>query len=94
MLNPLGLWFFVHTLNLTNSRGFFNLYRIYFFYLQYLMYLWMGTSYQMLTTTQQEKVQQIERRALNHFIDDLLSVCAEQDRDTSVFNMLKEHVSC
>ncbi|MFT5717527.1 MAG: hypothetical protein ACI9T7_001719 [Oleiphilaceae bacterium] len=53
-----------------------------------------ATSYQMLTTTQQEKVQQIERRALNHFIDDLLSVCAEQDRDTSVFNMLKEHVSC
>jgi hypothetical protein len=48
-----------------------------------------ATSYQMLTFAQQEKVQQIERRALNHFIDDLLSICAEEDRASSAFNMLK-----
>jgi len=53
-----------------------------------------ATSYQMLTSAQQEKVQQIERRALNHFIDDLLSICAEEDRETSAFNMLKDPVSC
>ena len=53
-----------------------------------------ATSYQMLTSAQQEKVQQIERRALNHFIDDLLSICAEEGSEISVFNMLKEQVSC
>ena len=47
-----------------------------------------ATSYQMLTPAQQAKVQQIERRALDHFIDDLLSVCAEEDIDISEFNML------
>lgn len=48
-----------------------------------------ATSYQMLTPAQQTKVQQIERRALNHFIDDLLSVCAEEDSDSTAFNRLK-----
>jgi len=53
-----------------------------------------ATSYQMLTSVQQEKVQQIELRALDHFIDDLLNICAEEDRESSAFNMLKEQVSC
>jgi len=48
-----------------------------------------ATSYQMLTPAQQENVQQIEQRALNHFIDDLLSICAEQDKTSSVFIALK-----
>lgn len=49
-----------------------------------------ATSYQMLTPTQQEKVQKIERRALNYFIDDLLSICAEEDRESAAFSLLKE----
>ena len=36
----------------------------------------------------QEKVQQIEQRALNHFIEDLLSVCAEQDKHSAGFTSL------
>ncbi|MCJ8295730.1 MAG: leucine-rich repeat-containing serine/threonine-protein kinase [Colwellia sp.] len=48
-----------------------------------------ATSYQMLTPAQQEKVQTIEHRALNHFIDDLLSICAEQDRTSEEFKLLK-----
>jgi tRNA A-37 threonylcarbamoyl transferase component Bud32 len=47
-----------------------------------------ATSYQMLTTDQQEKVQQIEQRALNHFIEDLLSICAEQDKHSAGFTSL------
>jgi len=52
-----------------------------------------ATSYQMLTFAQQEKVQKIEYQALKHFIDDLLSICTEEDRTTNEFNRLKEHVS-
>lgn len=52
-----------------------------------------ATSYQMLTPAQQENVQQIEHRALNHFIDDLLSICAEQDRTSTVFIALKGLIS-
>ncbi|KGJ97537.1 leucine-rich repeat-containing protein kinase family protein [Colwellia psychrerythraea] len=49
-----------------------------------------ATSYQMLTPAQQEKVQTIEQRALNHFIDDLLSVCDQQDRSSEGFKLLKK----
>jgi len=52
-----------------------------------------ATSYQMLTSTQQEKVQNIEHRALNHFIDDLLSICAEEDKTSSTLNALKELIA-
>ena len=52
-----------------------------------------ATSYQMLTPTQQEKVKNIENKALNHFIDDLLSICAEQDKTTKAFDTLKAHIS-
>ena len=52
-----------------------------------------ATSYQMLTPAQQEKVQQIEHRALNHFIEDLLSVCDEQDRTSEEFTTLKDLIS-
>lgn len=52
-----------------------------------------ATSYQMLTPAQQEKIRKIEHRALNYFIDDLLSVCVEQDRTSADFKLLKERVS-
>jgi hypothetical protein len=52
-----------------------------------------ATSYQMLTPAQQAKVNQIEHRALNHFIDDLLSICAEEDKSSSDFNTLKDLIS-
>ncbi len=51
-----------------------------------------ATSYQMLTSVQQEKVRQIEHRALNHFIEDLLSICIEEDRTSAAFNVLKEQL--
>ncbi len=34
-----------------------------------------ASMYHMLSTTQQQKIRTIEKRALNHFIDDLMSVC-------------------
>jgi len=34
-----------------------------------------ASMYHMLSTTQQQKIRTIEERALNHFIDDLMSVC-------------------
>ncbi len=52
-----------------------------------------ATSYQMLTPAQQEKVQNIEHRALNHFIDDLLSVCTEEDKKSATFNTLKQLIA-
>jgi serine/threonine protein kinase len=47
-----------------------------------------ATMYQMLTPTQQKKIQRIESRALNHFIDDLLSVCREEDKNSDMFSQL------
>lgn len=52
-----------------------------------------ATSYQMLTPTQQEKVKKIEGRALKYFIDDLLSICAKEDRASNDFNLLKEYAN-
>ncbi|OCH07507.1 leucine-rich repeat-containing protein kinase family protein [Aliivibrio fischeri] len=34
-----------------------------------------ASMYHMLSTTQQQKIRTIEERALNHFIDDLMSIC-------------------
>jgi len=47
-----------------------------------------ATSYQMLSPSQQEKIQNIEGRALKHFINDLLSLCVEEDRTSEVFSLL------
>ena len=52
-----------------------------------------ATSYQMLTPAQQGKVKNIEHKALKHFIDDLLSICSEEDKNTNEFNLLRECVS-
>jgi len=40
-----------------------------------------ATMYHMLTSEQQQKVKQIEHRALLHFIDDLLKICNDANRD-------------
>ncbi len=52
-----------------------------------------ATSYQMLTSAQQEKIQKIEQRALMHFIDDLLSVCHKEDRHSKDFKKLMSKVT-
>jgi hypothetical protein len=52
-----------------------------------------ATMYHMLNKEQQAQVQKIEQRALNHFIEDLLSICAEQDRDSSEYALLAESIT-
>jgi hypothetical protein len=52
-----------------------------------------ATMYHMLTDTQQAQVKQIENRALLHFIDDLLSVCAENEKESEAFKRLLQRVS-
>jgi hypothetical protein len=47
-----------------------------------------ATMYHMLNEKQQAKIQQIERRALNYFVDDLLSICAEVDKDSRQYVLL------
>ena len=47
-----------------------------------------ATMYHMLNHKQQAKIQQIEQRALNYFIEDLLSVCAEEDKYGSQYALL------
>ncbi|MGF1688862.1 leucine-rich repeat-containing serine/threonine-protein kinase [Photobacterium japonica] len=49
-----------------------------------------ATMYHMLTDTQQAQVKQIEYRAFQHFIDDLLSVCAAEDQHSDMFLQLKQ----
>ncbi|TYK66615.1 leucine-rich repeat-containing protein kinase family protein [Colwellia echini] len=51
-----------------------------------------ATSYQMLTTTQQQHIKKIEHRALNHFIDDLLNICAEEDKNHTLFQQLEQRL--
>jgi hypothetical protein len=52
-----------------------------------------ATMYHMLNQQQQAQIQQIEHRALNYFIQDLLSVCDERDKDTNEFRRLSESVN-
>lgn len=47
-----------------------------------------ATMYHMLNTQQQAQIQQIENRALNYFVQDLLSVCVESDRETDEYKQL------
>ena len=49
-----------------------------------------ATMYHMLNVKQQTQIQQIERRALNYFIEDLLSICAEDDKTSSEYELLAE----
>ena len=52
-----------------------------------------ATMYHMLTDAQQQKIKEIEGRALNYFIDDLLQVCEPQDRQSADYKMLFERVN-
>ena len=44
--------------------------------------------YHMLTINQQRQIQLIEQRALNYFIQDLLGICLEKDKNTNEFKRL------
>lgn len=52
-----------------------------------------ASKYQMLEDYQQSGIQAIEKRALNYFIDDMLSLCQPQDRDTQPYLQLKNKLS-
>lgn len=52
-----------------------------------------ATSYQMLRPDQQEKIKRIEHIALNHFIDDLLGICVEEDKYSELFNELEKRIN-
>ena len=51
-----------------------------------------ATMYHMLTQKQQAQIKQIEERALDHFIDDLLSICAIDDQHSEQFSVLKQRI--
>jgi len=52
-----------------------------------------ASMYHMLTSEQQKLIKAIERRALNHFIEDLLSICNEQEQGSAQFKAIKLKVS-
>ncbi|WNC74036.1 leucine-rich repeat-containing protein kinase family protein [Thalassotalea psychrophila] len=49
-----------------------------------------ATMYHMLTLEQQKQIKKIERRALHHMIDDLLSICAVEDQNSATYNALSQ----
>ena len=49
-----------------------------------------ATMYHMLNDNQQEQVKQIERRAFNYFVEDLLGVCKQEDRQSEKYAHLKQ----
>jgi hypothetical protein len=51
-----------------------------------------ATMYHMLTDEQQELIQKIERRALHHFIEDLLSICNEQEQHSLEFQIIEQKI--
>ncbi|MFT6924529.1 MAG: hypothetical protein ACJAZP_000087 [Psychromonas sp.] len=51
-----------------------------------------ATMYHMLNAQQQLQIKQIEQRALFHFIDDLLSICAKEDQLCSSFKHLRQRL--
>ncbi|WP_435237226.1 leucine-rich repeat-containing protein kinase family protein [Psychromonas sp. PT13] len=52
-----------------------------------------ASMYHMLNEQQQHKIRQIEGRALNHFIEDLLSVCHEQDKSNPKYIAFIQQIS-
>jgi len=52
-----------------------------------------ASMYHMLSDDQQELIQKIERRALNHFIEDLLSICDEQEQDSLQFKVIEQKIN-
>jgi len=51
-----------------------------------------ASMYHMLNTQQQALIKKIEQRALDYFIDDLLSICREADREDVLFKKLANKV--
>jgi hypothetical protein len=51
-----------------------------------------ATMYHMLTNEQQELIQKIEGRALNHFIEDLLSICNETEQQSLEFKVIEQKI--
>lgn len=49
--------------------------------------------YHMLNAEQQAQIELIEQRALIYFIEDLLSICAEEDRSSESYVQLKQRVA-
>ena len=49
-----------------------------------------ATMYHMLSDDQQLQIKKIEQRALQYFIDDLLSVCASEDKHCDAYNELSK----
>lgn len=49
--------------------------------------------YHMLTAEQQNSVKAIEQRALNYLVEDLLSICRKEDRESEPFLTLSTRVS-
>lgn len=47
-----------------------------------------ASMYHMLTARQQSQIKQIEQRALDYFIEDLLSVCAKEDHCSRTYQQL------
>ena len=52
-----------------------------------------ATMYHMLTESQQASIKNIEKRALRHFIDDLLSICDESEKASTEFLSLKKKIT-
>ncbi|MDN2482650.1 leucine-rich repeat-containing protein kinase family protein [Vibrio agarivorans] len=52
-----------------------------------------ASMYHMLTKPQQDKIKQIEHRALVHFIDDMLSLCPPEDRHSDAYQALKQRIA-
>jgi tRNA A-37 threonylcarbamoyl transferase component Bud32 len=51
-----------------------------------------ATMYHMLTGEQQALIQQIERRALSCLIEDLLSICHEQEQNSPQFKIIQQKI--
>jgi hypothetical protein len=52
-----------------------------------------ATMYHMLNEKQQVQVQQIERRALNYFIEDLLALCSEEGKNGTEYALLARSIT-
>ncbi|WP_028022379.1 leucine-rich repeat-containing protein kinase family protein [Enterovibrio calviensis] len=52
-----------------------------------------ASMYHMLSTQQQATLRQVEGRSLNFFIEDLLSICADEDRQSDGFTHLNQRIS-
>jgi hypothetical protein len=50
-----------------------------------------ASKYANLSPRQQKGIEQIERRALGFFIDDMLSLCVEEDRNSDLYKLLRSH---